>query len=254
MKIFSPISRGVATLVLAFGSLTVQAVDQPAVLGAEVTKRLPYSMAGQLVFRSGSSYYQGSGTVVYTRSLLTAAHNLWDPVNGWSTEVRFNRARTATGSASREQPSRMYVFGSYRTAAARYGQDSVRSFASDLGGLRFNAMPASGMYAGWRADTRLVGAGAPVLCLGYGGQFHSGDELLVVRTSAGFWPVNGAFMESTAVMFESGMSGGPILSEVAPDDLRVVGIVVAGSDDPPAGGIHVLDAEAASFINTYLRY
>lgn len=254
MKTPSPASRGIAALLLAFGSLAAQAIDQPAALGPEVMKRLPYSMAGQLVFRSGSSYYQGSGTVVYSRSVLTAAHNLWDPVNGWSTDTRFNRAKAGTGSASQERPNRLFVFGSYRTAAARYGQNSARSFASDLGGLRFNEMPASGMYAGWRADARLVGPGAPVLCLGYGGQFHSGDELLIVRSASGFFPVVGAFMESTALMFESGMSGGPIFSEVAPDDFRVVGVIVAGADDPPAGGIRAIDAEAVSFINTYLRY
>jgi len=33
-----------------------------------------------------------------------------------------------------------------------------------------------------------------------------------------------------------------------------VGVIVAGSDNPPAGGIRALDADAASFINTYLRY
>ena len=76
----------------------------------------------------------------------------------------------------------------------------------------------------------------------------------VVRSAAGFSSVVGAFMESTGLTFESGMSGGPIFSEVAPDDLRVVGIVVAGSDTPPAGGIHALDAEGAEFIATYLRY
>jgi len=254
MKNLSPTLRRLAVVLLALSSVTVQAVDQPAILGTEVTKRLPYSMAGQLVFRSGSSYYQGSGTVVYSRSVLTAAHNLWDPVNGWTVDMRFNRARTPAGSASQARPNRMYVFGSYRTAAARYGQDSVRSFASDLGGLRFNSMPAGGMYAGWRADTRLLGAGAPVRCLGYGGQTHTGDDLLIVRTAAGFFPVVGAFMESTAVTFESGMSGGPILSEVAPDDFRLVGVVVAGSDDPPAGGIRAIDADAVTFINTYLRY
>lgn len=254
MKYSSLIARGAAILLFAFGSLEALAVDQPTVLGADATKRLPFSMTGQLVFRSGTSHYLGSGTVVYSRSVLTAAHNLWDPVNGWSVDARFSRARSGTASASEERPSRMFVFGSYRTAAARYGQNSARSFASDLGGLRFNAMPAGGTYAGWRADTRLLDAGAPVLCLGYGGQVHTGDDLLLVRTVAGFWPVGGAFMESTGVMFESGMSGGPILAEVAPDDFRVVGVVVAGSDDPPAGGIRAIDAEAASFINSYLRY
>jgi hypothetical protein len=235
-------------------SALADAVEKPVQLGAELTKKAPFSMTGQLVFRSGASYYEGSGTVVYSRSVLTAAHNLWDSSNGWSTEMRFNRARNGTSIVSRQSPSRMYVFGTYRTVAGRYGADSARSFASDLGGLRFSTAPAGGAYAGWRADTGLLGAGTPVLCLGYGAEFHSGDELLAVRSSAGFVPVMGAFMENTAMTFEAGMSGGPIFSEVAPDDLRVVGIVVAGSDSPPACGIHALDAEGAGFLATYLRY
>ena len=119
---------------------------------------------------------------------------------------------------------------------------------------RFNVAPAGGAYAGWRADIALLAAGAPVLCLGYGAEFHSGDEMLAVRAPAAFTRVVGAFLESTALTFEGGMSGGPILSEVTPDDFRVVGIVVAGSDSPPAAGIRALDAAGAAFIAGYLRY
>ena len=229
-------------------------VANPAPVAAELTKKSPFSMIGQLIFRSGPSYYQGSGTVVYSKSVLTAAHNVWDPVNGWSTNIQFNRARSGTSVASRTFANRLYVFGSYRTVAARYGQDSSRSFASDLGGLRFNVAPAAGAYLGWRADTHLLSPGSPVLCLGYGAEIHSGNDLLSVGSGAGFFPVLGAFMESVALTFEAGMSGGPILSEVAPDDFRVVGIVVAGSIAPPAGGIRALDAAGAAFVATYLRY
>ena len=243
-----------ASALVALASAHAQAPDKPALLGAELTKKSPFSMAGQLIFRSAQSYYQGSGTVVYSRSVLTAAHNLWDPVNGWSTGMQFSRARNGAHSASRQFANRLYVFGAYRMTVAHYGQDSEHSFASDLGGLRFASAPAGGAFAGWRADPRLLAPGTPVLGLGYGAEFHSGDDLLVVRSAAGFVRVLGAFMESTGLTFEGGMSGGPIFSEVAPDDLRVVGIVVAGADTPPAGGIHALDAEGAAFIATYLRY
>jgi len=243
----------VAVVALA-ASAQADVVVRPAPLDAALAKKAPYSMIGQTVFRSGQSYYEGSGTVVYSRSVLTAAHTLWDPTNGWSTDMQFNRARNGASSASSQFASRLYVFGSYRSVAARYGQDSARAFASDLGGMRFNVAPAGGGYAGWRVDTGLLSGGAPVLCLGYGAQFHDGKELLAVGTSAGFFPVTGAFLENTAVTFEGGMSGGPILYQVAPDDLRVVGVVVAGSDSPPACGIRALDDSGATFIATYLRY
>ncbi len=227
---------------------------KPASIGADAVKRSPYSMVGQLIFRSGPSYYQGSGTVVYAKSVLTAAHNVWDPVNGWSTTVQFNRARSGTTSASHVFANRLFVFGTYRTAAAHYGQDSSRTFASDLGGLHFNVAPANGAYAGWRSDTSLLSSGKPVIGLGYGAEFHSGDEMLASGAPAAFFPVIGAFMESTALTFEAGMSGGPVLVEVAPNDFRIVGIVVAGSDTPPAAGIRALDAAGAAFLASYLRY
>jgi hypothetical protein len=254
MKNPTLIVSAVLAWLCATGTAPAQTIGSPAPIGAEQTKKSPFSMIGQLVFRSGHSWYEGSGTVVYSKSVLTAAHNVWDPVNGWSTNVQFNRARSGAAIASRTFANRLYVFGSYRTVAARYGQDSARAFASDLGGLRFNVPPAAGAYAGWRADTRLLGPGSPVLCLGYGAEFHSGNDLLSVGSSTGFFPVLGAFLESTALTFEGGMSGGPILAEVAPDDFRIVGIVVAGSNTPPAGGIHALDAAGAAFVATYLRY
>ena len=254
MKRLFLLATAIVAISVPMASAEVQAVGKPEPLGAALAKKSPYSMIGQLIFRSGQSLYQGTGTVVYSRSVLTAAHTVWDPTNGWSTEMQFNRARSGAGAASSQFASRLFVFGSYRSVAAHYGSDSVRAFASDLGGMRFNAPPAGGAYAGWRTDMGLLGAGAPVLCLGYGAEFHSGNELLSVPSSAGFLPVTGAFMESAALTFESGMSGGPILSEVAPDDFRVVGIVVAGSDSPPACGIRALDAAGAAFIATYLRY
>ena len=254
MKNPFPILVALAALILAAGQATAQTVAHPVPLGAELTKKFPFSMAGQLIFRNGASYYQGSGTVVYQRSVLTAAHNLWSPEAGWSSDMRFNRARNGTSIASRQFANRLFVFGSYRNAAAQYGQESVRAFANDLGGLRFNGMPASGMYAGWRADTTLLTAGAASIGLGYGGEVHSGDELLTVRSSAPFSPILGAFLENFSLTFEAGMSGGPILVELAPNEFRIVGVVVAGSDKPPAGAIRAIDAAEAAFINTYLRY
>ncbi len=254
MKPLSLLASALVAFSIPMATAEVAAIAKPLPVGADAVKRSPFSMAGQLIFRSGQSYYQGSGTVVYSKSVLTAAHNVWDPVNGWSTGIQFNRARAGSTAASRAFANRLFVFGTYRTAAAHYGQESNQTFASDLGGLRFNVAPAGGAYAGWRADIALLAAGAPVLCLGYGAEFHSGDEMLAVRAPAAFTRVVGAFLESTALTFEGGMSGGPILSEVTPDDFRVVGIVVAGSDSPPAAGIRALDAAGAAFIAGYLRY
>jgi hypothetical protein len=241
-------------LILLATPLAAQGVSFPAPVGAGLLKRYPYSMAGQLIFTSGAWDYQGSGTVIYKRSVLTAAHNVWNPDTGWSTSIEFNRARSGRSSASHQFATRLFLFGGYRSVTTRYGVESSPAFASDLAGLRFSALPAGGAYAGWRADARLLGGGNPGICLGYGAELHDGDDLLAVGSGTGFFRVRGAFMESDRLTFEAGMSGGPVFVEVAPDDFRLAGVVVAGSVEPPAGGIRALDAAGAAFIRTYLQY
>ena len=254
MKTVFSILSALGVLFVTAGPVSAEGVSHPARLGASLTRKFPFSMAGQLIFRNGASDYQGSGTVVYQRSVLTAAHNLWSADSGWSTDVEFDRARSGASSASRQLANRLFVFGSYRNAAAQYGAESIRAFSNDLGGLRFNSMPASGMHAGWRTGADLLTGSASWICLGYGADAHAGDELLMVKPSLGFTPVTGAFMENLSLSFEGGMSGGPVFCEVSPDELRIVGVVVAGSDNPPAGAIRVIDVAGAAFINSYLRY
>lgn len=228
-------------------------LSHPAPLGEGLTKTFPHSMAGQLIFKNGSKHYLASGTVVHGHSVLTAAHNLWSPDSGWSTDVRFNRARNGASIASREFSNRIFVFASYRSSAARQGAESSQAFSSDFGGLRFRKMPADGMHAGWKVAPDLLTGGAANFSLGYGASAHSGDQLLAVSATSRFVPTLGALMQNFSLTFEQGMSGGPVFAAVAENDWRVVGVVVAGSDDPPAGAIHAIDAQGAAFIETYLR-
>jgi V8-like Glu-specific endopeptidase len=243
-----------ATVVAQSSAQEVHEVSYPAVLGANLTKTFPYSMGGQLIFTSGDLDYQGSGTVVYGRSVLTAAHNLWDADEGWSYNVEFNRARSGQKIAKQAYASRMFVLGGYQTFAGRYGADSLRAFAYDLGGLRLSSAPADGSYAGWTSDFRLLTGDNYNICLGYGADKHSGDDLLYVEPSKSFNATYGAFLENNSLTFEGGMSGGPVFAELPDGSLRVVAIIVAGSDDPPSGGIRGINAAGAQFISTYLRY
>jgi hypothetical protein len=231
-----------------------QNVAYPSLLASESIEQFPYSMAGQLIFTSGDNDYQGSGTVVYKRSVLTAAHNCWDIDNGWSTNVEFNRARSGAATPNHEFARRIYVFAGYQGNARRYGADSVHAFSSDLGGLRFPFALANGSFAGWRADTRLLTGETYNIALGYGADQHSGDDLLFVEPSYAFEPIFGAFFENGSLTFEGGMSGGPVFAQVGPGELRVAGIIVAGSDDPPTGGIRALNGPAARFLRAYLTY
>lgn len=231
-----------------------QGVANPQLFGAANTTTFPYSMVGQLYFTSGDSDYQGSGTVVYKRSVLTAAHNLWDADNGWTYNIEFNRARSGRSIAKQTFSSRSFVLGGYQSYAGRFGPDSVRAFAYDMGGLRFADQPADGSYAGWRADVRLLNGNTYNICLGYGAEVHTGDDMLFVEPTDGFTSTYSAFLENTSLTFEGGMSGGPVFARLTNGSLSIAGIVVAGSDDPPSGGIRALNPLAAQFINVYLHY
>jgi V8-like Glu-specific endopeptidase len=244
-------------LLCAVASAFGQAVSTPDVFGESSTRQFPYSMTGQLIFTSGNLDYQGSGSVVFRRSVLTAAHNLWDADQGWSYNMEFNRARSGRSIARQTFANRMFVLGGYQTFAGRLGADSLKAFAYDMGGVRFASAPADGSYAGWKAGAALLTSAQDAtfkICLGYGADTHTGDDLLYVEPIQGFHTTFGAFMENDTLTFEGGMSGGPVYAELADGSLRIVGIVVAGSDDPPSGGIRAIDAKAAQFISTFLRY
>jgi V8-like Glu-specific endopeptidase len=243
---------GIALATLA--PISAQDVVYPAPVGADLTKTYPYSMAGQMIFTSGDSDYQGSGVVVFKRSVLTAAHNLWDADGGWSTNVEFNRARHEDSVATKRFATRLYVFGGYQRTALSYGADSDYSFARDMGGMRFASQLAAGSYAGWKADLNLLTGTAYNICLGYGADYHSGDELLFTEPETSWARVYKAYYDNTSLTFEGGMSGGPVFAELPNGEWRVTGIIVAGSDEPPAGGIHAITTDGAKFLSTYLRY
>src|SRR5436190_86146 len=135
-----------------------------------------------------------------------------------------------------------------------FGATKTKTFAYSMVGLRFAEQPADGSYAGWKADIRLLTGSTYNICLGYGADIHTGDDLLFVEPTDPFSATYSAFFENTSLTFEGGMSGGPVFARLTNGTLSIAGIVVAGSDDPPSGGIRALNPLAAQFITIYLHY
>jgi hypothetical protein len=208
-------------------------------------------MVGQLTFFSGNDAYLGSGTVVQPRGVLTAAHNLYDPAGGWSTDLVFKRGHYYATDLSVRYPTRIYTLSGYRANALTYGSDSVYSFARDTGGLLFKSMPGAGGYLGWTTDRTLVTGNAPKTAFGYGAVVHSGEEVLGVA-AAPFASVFYAFYESPGTEIEGGMSGGPVIVTLPDGSPSVCGVVISGSDWPIAGGIRLLNWTISDFILKYL--
>jgi len=185
--------------------------------------------------------------------VLTAAHNLWDANHGVSTDILFRRGQYGSTHLSQQFASRIYVLSGYRENARRYGGDSVRSFSYDVGALVFARPVANGASAGWWANPALLRPGVEAIALGYGGEYHTGDDLLSVASRAGFLPVLGGFYENDAIYFEAGMSGGPVFGTDVDGKKYVAGVVVASSVEPLTGGIRILNSTAASFIRRYMK-
>jgi hypothetical protein len=112
---------------------------------------------------------------------------------------------------------------------------------------------AGGAAAEASSDTTLLTGSAANVALGYGAEFHRGDELLAVSPKTAFFPVTGAFFSNRSLSFEAGMSGGPVFALNPRGQWLVSGIVVAGSTEPVSGGIRAIDTSATQFIRQYLR-
>ena len=242
----------IALLSLAAAAFA-QTVDAPQPAGLATTRTFPFSMVGKLIFSQGQDWFQGSGTVIRPNAVLTAAHNLWNPEHGFSTDLIFRRSLHGEASAGDQHPSRVYVLAGYRDQARRYSENDARSFSQDLGALLFASPLAGGASTGWWAQPALLGGGQPMIALGYGAQVHDGTELLSVEPRGGFEQIADAFYDNRTVLFEGGMSGGPLFVRDANGALLVAGVVVAGAVDQQAGGVRILDLKAAAFIREYIK-
>jgi V8-like Glu-specific endopeptidase len=225
----------------------------PESIGLTQTKTLPYSLIGQLNFANGRSHYIGSATVIRPSSALTAAHNLWDNTNGFSTDILFRRALSGSTFLSSQYASRLYVLAGYREGVRQYQTADPRTFASDTGGLVFRNALAGGASIGWSSNPNLLNGSNPVQCLGYGGETHTGNDLLSATSTAPFKPVFGAFWSNLSLLCEPGMSGGPALARTSDGKFYLTGVVVAGSSTPVSTGIRILDPASIDFIQRYLK-
>ena len=240
------------TLLLTFALLPLALIARsPRPVGVTVAHTFPYSMVGQLTFFSGDGSYVGSGTVVQPYGVLTAGHNLYDAVGGWSTDLVFKRAQYDDTELTVRYAARSYVLAGYQSSVQVNGGDDVQSFARDTGGLSFQTRPAAGVFLGWTTDRNVLTTSAPKAAFGYGAEVHSGEQLLVVGATP-FHAVYSTFYESDNTEIEAGMSGGPIIATLADGTRALCGVVVSGSEFPITGGIRVVNSTVSDFILKYL--
>lgn len=212
----------------------------PEPLSREEFSQSPFSMMGKLTFRSGAFIYDGSATLVRPKVALTAGHNLWDPRDGWSVGVRFDRAKYGGEEASSTPAREIYLYSSRYMDFASRNPSSARAFAWDVGWVVFSRRPARGKAAPMSAAAGKLRGAREWRAMGYGQDFHSGALPLSVAPTAGFRRVRGAYFENATYGTEGGMSGGPVFVKSGTRWV-VVAVVVSGYADYSASGVRALE-------------
>lgn len=240
-------------LLLSLCALSARAANHPQALSPGSARAYPYNLVGQLLFNSGADPYVGSGTVVRPKSILTAGHNVYDPVGGWSTEVNYRRSNYGASALTDAFASHLYLLAGYQASVTKFGPDDVRSFAYDSAGAVFPSLLDGGHYALTAYSPLLLLSTYYRVAVGYGAEgAHTGDYPLFVRPTTSFTDTYGQFWETYSIYVEGGMSGGPLFSYYN-GIFFVTGVVVSGSVDPESGGIRHIDPAAYKFIYTYLK-
>lgn len=211
----------------------------PVLLPLWKLKTFPYYFIGYVSFLEGSSPYQGSGTVVRPRSVLTCAHVLWSPSTGWSSNVKFYRERYGSSYAKLAAPNRIYIHGNYQPNALTHGQGSSYTFAWDIGWMRFSTQLAGGGYSGYATNYGALTGSNYCVAVGYGG----GRYPKYSEPSRGYvrWS-NSAYFTNSSYDHQGGMSGGPIFARIN-GRLYVTAVVVSSG-----GGVRAIDSYVFSQI------
>lgn len=211
----------------------LRAQTSPAYLAQSKLNTSPYYFVGYVSFLEGGKAYQGSGTVVRPRSVLTCAHVLWTPGIGWSTNVKFYRARYGSSYKKLAAPNRIYIHGNYQSNANSRGDTSYYSFAYDIGWMTFASNLAGGGYSGYATNYGALTGTNYCVAIGYGG----GTYPKYSEPSKGYreWGTT-AYFTNSSYDHQGGMSGGPIFATI--NSSRYVDAVVVSS----GGGVRAIDS------------
>ncbi len=211
----------------------------PEPLARADARTFPYSMVGAVSFFSGRQRYSGSATLIKPTVALTAAHNLYDGREGFSTDVNFALGQYQGSAKRRARAEATYLYTTTYVNEADRNSDSLRAFATDTGWLTFSRR-LSQKAAPYTSRIVALKNGNPTYALGYGLDRHNGRLPLSVAPTEGYFRMKGAYFENRSYGTEGGMSGGPVFGFFR-GRLVQLGVVVSGFSDFTRSGIRVID-------------
>lgn len=241
-----------ATQWLVSGTALAQAAPIPV---SDLLATEPYRFAGLLTFTADGLEYIGSATVIKPYSVLTAGHNLYSEGSGWCTDVIFQRSYNFGSYAAQSSASKLLILGGYAGYVDRGESGYNAAFSRDMGAVVCFSRPADGLYAAWKKDTTLLTGSNYKMSLGYGGEVHSGEELLRSSPTRRFFKVATSLYENGSYGIEGGMSGGPVFAK-SRGKWYVCAVNVSGPAENVinrGAGVRAIDTDAATMIRTKLK-
>lgn len=212
----------------------------PQALSRAEAGEFPYSMVGPVVFRSGRDQFSGSATLIKPTVALTAAHNLYDADEGFSTDVRFALGQYQGSAKRRARAKAVFLYTQTYIDEAERSPDTNRAFAADVGWVTFSRPLAGKESAPYTSRFGTLKGGQEKVAVGYGLDFHNGRLPLAVEPTRGFFRKTGAYFENATYGTEGGMSGGPLFGFYR-GRLVQLGVVVSGFNDFSQSGIRAID-------------
>lgn len=226
------------------------AAEKPEPIGSDAARHDPYRLVGRFLFSSGNGDFIGTASVVGKRGVVTSASNLYDPFDGFSFRIKFERGRYGNRAPQRVSPTRSIILSGYISNADEHGPNSSRAFARDLAVVKFNTTLANGDRLTYRNDlTALKESGRRKEAIGYGTDRHNGKQILSAVTTAKSTEIRTGYFDNNGFVAEAGMSGGPLLVSLNSGQ-ELLAIIVSSSKVDT--GLRAIDKAAKRFLDRNL--
>jgi V8-like Glu-specific endopeptidase len=223
-------------------------------IGLEHAQNHPYNFTGRVFEFNDTEEEIASATLLRRHTALTAAHVVFDPTLGFSTNLSFSRGLYGNYSLSEQQVTAVNCLAGYQSTVVTYGEAAIEVDPYDLGYLVITDPPVDSDWGVYDADPTQLTNDAPRFILGYPGETFDGRTMAYCVPQAPYVEIGltatGAFNNDLYVL-EPGFSGGPVYAVV--NNQQVVVAEVTTSNGDTTGEFNVetvraVDTTAAKFL------
>ena len=189
-------------------------LDTSFAIGLDHASVEPYNFTGRIFDLDDATIGFGSGTLIRRHTVLTAGHVVYDTTAGFIVNATFSRGLYEDFTYQKSQVAVAYALTGYTAAATANTEDSVTSFARDMGVVLISDPPIDKTWGNYVDDPSLLAdTTSQFFQIGYPGVSFDGRTMAYIVPTSTFTQVGGAnsgLYENDGYLGEPGESGGPI--------------------------------------------